>query len=115
MKTSISIKLDKQIKQEAQAVAEKLGLSLSAVVNATLCEFVRTKELHVTIGLKPTPYLARILDQAERDFQEGKNLSPIFDNTKDAITHLRSEVRKIRKHETRIPSSIHQRTLKTAT
>ena len=85
-KTMISIKLDSKIKK----AAEDLGLSLSAVVNATLYEFARTRELHVGTALQPTPYLERILEQAERDFRKGKNLSPAFDNVEDAIRWLKA-------------------------
>lgn len=86
----ISIKLDSKIKKAAKKAAEDLGLSLSAVVNATLYEFARTRELHVGTALQPTPYLERILEQAERDFRKGKNLSPAFDNVEDAIRWLKA-------------------------
>lgn len=112
-KTLVSIKLDSKIKKEAQSIAEELGLTLSAVMNAILREFVRTREIHVGVGLQPTPYLERIIREAERDLREGKNISPVFDNAKDAISYLRKEVRKIKDHETGIPSQIHKRTLKT--
>ncbi|MBI4118716.1 MAG: type II toxin-antitoxin system RelB/DinJ family antitoxin, partial [Parcubacteria group bacterium] len=48
MKTVINIKTDKDVKKNAQGVAEELGLSLSAVINAYLRQFVRNKEIHFT-------------------------------------------------------------------
>lgn len=76
MKTLVSIKLDSKIKKEAQKAAEDLGLTLSAVVNAQLHEFARIKELHVGGALRPTPYLERILLEAENDLATGKVHGP---------------------------------------
>lgn len=88
----ISIKLDSKVKKEAQKAAESAGLTLSAVVNATLHEFARTRELHIGGSLRPTPYLERILMEAEEDMRKGENMSPVFDNSKDAIAYLRKQM-----------------------
>jgi len=72
----VSIKLDPRIKKEAQQAAEDLGLTLSAVVNAQLHEFARVKELHVGGALRPTPYLERVLLEAEKDIASGRVSGP---------------------------------------
>src|SRR3989344_6474301 len=46
MKTVITLKADKEVKESAQKVAAELGLTLSAVVNASLKQFVREKSLN---------------------------------------------------------------------
>ncbi len=92
---------------------EDLGLSLSALTTAFYKQVARDKRVEFSVGLTPTPYLAKILDEALEDMKKGENVSPQFDNAQDAITYLRSEVQKIRKHETRIPSPVRKRTLKT--
>ena len=51
MKINTSIKLDKEIKEQASQIASELGLSLSSVVNATLKKFVT--ERRVTFSLEP--------------------------------------------------------------
>jgi len=51
MKTVINIKTDKEVKKNAKKVAEDLGFSLSAVINAYLKQFVRNKEVY--FGLVP--------------------------------------------------------------
>jgi len=89
-KTLVSIKLDANIKKEAQKAAEDLGLSLSAVVNATLREFVRSKELHVSADWRPTAYLTRVMERAERNYEEGKEVSPRFHDVEDAIKWLKT-------------------------
>ncbi len=45
MKTQINVKIDTDVKKKAQAQAKKLGLSLSAVINATLSQFARDGQL----------------------------------------------------------------------
>lgn len=46
--TILNIKTDKKLKAEAQNLAEELGVSLTAVVNAMLKQFVREKEIVLT-------------------------------------------------------------------
>ncbi len=51
MKTTTSIKLDRDIKEDASKLANELGLSLSSVINATLKKFVN--ERRVVLSLSP--------------------------------------------------------------
>lgn len=49
MKTVLNIKIDSEIKQEAQLLAAELGVPISIVVNAQLKEFLRTKKFSVSL------------------------------------------------------------------
>lgn len=90
----INIKTDRVIKSKAQAIAEELGLSLSAVINALLKQFVRTKRLNVTARPEiPSPYLIKALKESEEDVKKGR-VSPAFTNTKDMITWLNDPKKK---------------------
>lgn len=92
MKTSmITIKVDPKTKTAIQEVAEDLGLSLSALTNAFYKQVARERHVEFSVGLSPTPYLEKILEDAEEDFRTGKNLSPVFSNAKDAIAYLRKQ------------------------
>jgi addiction module RelB/DinJ family antitoxin len=90
MKTIINLKADKEVKEEAQRIAEGLGLSLSAVVNASLKQFIRTRSLYVSMAPHMSPELERILAPIERDIKAKKNLSPAFDRAEDALAYLNS-------------------------
>ena len=48
-KTLISIKVDKEVKEKAQEIARELGFSLSAIVNAYLKQFIRTREVYFSL------------------------------------------------------------------
>jgi addiction module RelB/DinJ family antitoxin len=43
MKATINIKADKEVKENAQELAEDLGVPLSVVINAFLKEFIRNR------------------------------------------------------------------------
>lgn len=89
MKVIINIKADKSVKDAAQKIAEELGLSLSAVVNAQLKQFVRNKSVYFSTIPRMTKELEEIVGVAMKDIKEGKNLSPMFHSAKDAIAYLR--------------------------
>lgn len=88
MKTLINIKADKAVKEEAQKIAEELGLSLSAVMNASLKQFIRNKALHLEAAPQMTEELEKYLGEIEDDIKTGKNISPWFTNAGDAIRYL---------------------------
>ena len=87
MKTQINLKIDESIKLAAQKRAKDLGLSLSAVINATLSQFARTGELHVTAEPEVTPHLAAILDEARADYLAGNTSGP-FETIDELMNHL---------------------------
>lgn len=91
--TSIHIKIEEHIKDQAQKTADELGLSLSAVVKALLKQFIRTKQLSVGIHEIPNDYLLHSLKQSDEDIKKGR-VSPSFDNAKDAIAWLHNPKRK---------------------
>lgn len=89
MKTAmINIKTNKEVKEQAQKLAEELGFSLSAIVTASLKQFVRTREVQFSAAYRMTPYLEGVLAEVEKDIKEGKNISPAFTNAKDMDVYL---------------------------
>ncbi len=89
MNTAIlTIRTEPAVKKQAQKVAESLGFSLSTLVNAYLRNFLKTKTVHFQENYEPTPYLKRVIRQTEKDIKKGKNMSPMFDNAKDAVAWL---------------------------
>ena len=80
MKTMINIKADAAVKREAQQLARKLGLSLSDVLNASLRNFIRTREVRVSDIPEMTTELERMIAVAERDLRSGRNVSPPLKN-----------------------------------
>lgn len=86
MKTQVNLKIDEAVKNKAQKRAKELGLSLSAVMNATLSQFARTGELELSVAPRMTPYLESLVKEAREDYTAGK--LEVFDNAEDLIASL---------------------------
>lgn len=88
MQTVIHIKANKEIKENAQKIAKKLGISLSDVINASLRNFIRTREVYFSDIPRMTPELEKLLDKVERDIKLKRNISPRFKTVEEAIDYL---------------------------
>ncbi|MBI4091977.1 MAG: type II toxin-antitoxin system RelB/DinJ family antitoxin [Candidatus Levybacteria bacterium] len=86
----INIKTEISTKKQAQAVASKLGLSLSALINAYLKEVIKTRRVEFSLDETPSPYLIRVLRQAKKNREAGKG-SPIFDTGEEAVKWLEEQ------------------------
>ncbi|MEK7559532.1 MAG: type II toxin-antitoxin system RelB/DinJ family antitoxin [Patescibacteria group bacterium] len=85
--TSIHVKIESDIKDQAQKTAEELGLSLSAVMKALLKQFIRTQRLSVGVGEEPSAYMIETLKKSDKEYKDG-NTSPSFANVKDSFKWL---------------------------
>lgn len=87
---SILFKTDPKVKTKASKTARTLGLTLSAVLNGYLREFIKTKRISFgaeNMGEEPSPYLIKTLKKSEEDIKAGR-VSPRFKNVKDSIAWL---------------------------
>ena len=90
MKTIINIKADKDIKEKASRTARQMGLPLSTILNAFLRQFVLEKSITFSIPFKPTKWLERVLEEADKDFREDKNIKGPFYSADEMMKSLRS-------------------------
>jgi len=90
MKTVMSFKVDKDVRDKARKVAKKIGVPLSMVVNRQLKQFAKDQRIEFGEPLVPNAKTRKILDEALRDIREGREdkFSPMFDNADDAIRWL---------------------------
>lgn len=89
MNTVIHIKANKEIKENAQRLASELGLSLSDIINASLRNFIRTREVYFSHIPRMTTEFEKLLDRVEGDLKKRRNLSPRFKTAKQAIDYLK--------------------------
>lgn len=89
--TVMALKTDKTVKEQAQKLAKQMGFSLGTLLNAFMRQFVRDKEIAFSAAPqeKLRPEIELLLDETDRDFREGKNISPPFSNAEDAIAYLK--------------------------
>lgn len=85
----INVRTDVGVKKQAQAIAKRLGLSLSAVINAYLKQMVRTKTVAFSLTEKPTDYLLKTLKESEKDIKDGY-ISPAFASADEALKWLKN-------------------------
>lgn len=72
MKTMLNIKIDTQLKDKAKEVANELGIPLGTITVALLRQFVREKEVNLSIEHKPSRSLIDSINEAEKEYSEGK-------------------------------------------
>ena len=87
----VNVKVEPEIKRAAQEVADKLGLSLSAIIKAYLRELIRTRRVEFSAE-EPSDFLVTSLKAAERDIKKGK-VSPAFSKANGAIAWLKDSKR----------------------
>lgn len=90
MKTMLSIKIDKKLKEKAQEVAQVLGVSLNAVINQNIKEFI--SERKITFADHPMPNLKtqKLLDKILADSKANRNFVGPFDTAEEMIKSLNS-------------------------
>ncbi len=89
--TAIYVKTEVETKEKAQKVARELGLSLSAVVNGFLKQFIKAKTLTFSASHEePSAYLKSAIKQAEEHLRTGKH-SPVFRTGEDAVSWLEKQ------------------------
>ena len=84
---SILIKIDPQVKARAQKTAEKMGLSLTSVINRYLKHFITAETITFSTRDEiPNARTARLLKKSEEDVKTGKVIR--FENPDDALAYL---------------------------
>ena len=90
MRTVIHIKTEHEVKENAQKLALELGLNLSDVINASLRNFIRTREVYFSSVPRMTVEFERLLGLVDEDIKKKKNLSKEFDNGEEMDVYLDS-------------------------
>lgn len=84
MNTVLNVKLDPQLKREAQEVAKAIGLPISTVVAAGLREFVRTRSITISDEPRLKPEVEAEILRRSQEAKAGKNVSPAFKTVDEA-------------------------------
>ena len=88
--TMLSIKIDKTVKQNAQELAGKLGVSLNAIVNGYIKEFLIERKVTFTDHPMPNTRTQKVLDRLLADSKANRNIVGPFYTAEDMIKSLRS-------------------------
>ncbi len=83
MKTILNIKIDKEMKDEAKKIADAMGIPLGTITNILLRQFIRDKEINVSLAYKPSTRLVDSIKEADMEYKKGtmkkhKSASELF-------------------------------------
>lgn len=79
MTTTMLIKLDKELKENAQKVAKNFGIPLSTLIRSYLKELTATGRLELNATETMTPQMEKIIKQAELEIKKGQTAGPFAD------------------------------------
>ncbi|MDO8552470.1 MAG: type II toxin-antitoxin system RelB/DinJ family antitoxin [bacterium] len=90
MKTVISVKVDKDVRDRARKVARQMGVPLSMVVNSGLRQFAQEERIvfQTEKVYRMTKKFEKKLEKIEADIKAGRNLSPEFKTAAEMDRYL---------------------------
>lgn len=98
MTTQFMFKMEPKLKKAAMKKAREKGITFSSVLNFAADAFVNDRlNIGLIINEELNQRTKKMLSLALKDIKEGKNLSPEFDNVKDAIAYLKAQTSHARK------------------
>jgi antitoxin component of RelBE/YafQ-DinJ toxin-antitoxin module len=90
MKTTMSFKVDRDVRDRARRAAKAIGLPLSTIVNAQLRDFAEERRIEFREPFVPNPRTAKILREAMKEIKarDTRGWSPPFERMDHAIAWL---------------------------
>ncbi|MDO4712793.1 MAG: DUF6364 family protein [Candidatus Saccharibacteria bacterium] len=88
MNVTTSIKLDADVKRQAQEVAKSAGLTLSGLINSYLTQVVATRRIELFAPEPMTPQMEQLVARLEAEIAAG-DISPEFTSADDFLAGLK--------------------------
>ena len=85
-KTSMSIRLDSEVKEQAQQVFNNLGMDMTTAINIFLRQAIQYQGLHFDVRLDENRKLLEVLT----DLDQNRNMSQSFELVSDLMEDLRA-------------------------
>ena len=85
-KTSMSIRLDSEVKEQAQQVFSNLGMDMTTAINIFLRQAIQYQGLPFDVRLDENRKLLEVLT----DFDQNRNMSQSFESVSDLMEDLRA-------------------------
>ena len=85
-KTSMSIRLDSEVKEQAQQVFNNLGMNMTTAINIFLRQAIQYQGLPFDVRLDENRKLLEVLT----DLNQNRNMSQSFESVSDLMEDLRA-------------------------
>lgn len=79
---TMNIRLDEETRQGLKDFAAHIGIPATSLVNASIKQMLRTGTVTFGHELTSTPYLQKIIKEAEADYKAGRNITTVKTDTK---------------------------------
>ena len=96
--TSISIRMDSKLKEQAENVLTQFGLNMTTVVNMLFHQIVREQSIPLSLSLNPRIGVRDELDMAKTDRlagYKGRTADSVADDMEQIIAEAEHDARKI--------------------
>ncbi|MEI6810448.1 MAG: type II toxin-antitoxin system RelB/DinJ family antitoxin [Candidatus Nomurabacteria bacterium] len=89
MNTTMLIKTNKELKNEASRIAKEMGVPLTTVVNAFLAQFVRDKRLSISIEPMPNKAKLALWESISKESDKDMKNTKSYTNADELIADLK--------------------------
>lgn len=89
MNTTILLKTDKVLKNEASRVAKELGVSLTTVINAYLRQFVRDRQIVISLNPMLKKEKIALYEKISAEMDKEMKTAKHYTNARDLIADLK--------------------------
>ena len=87
---TLIVKTDPDVKEGITRFAAELGMPVSVLVNISLKNLIREKQINLSLPYKMTPYLEKVIAKVERDRKKGLNMAGPFKTVAEMRSYLES-------------------------
>ena len=88
MQTTLTVKLEKELRDEARATAEELGVPLTTVLTALMRQFVRERKLSISASPAPTKEKLALWERISAEADKERSVK-VFSDVEDLLKDLR--------------------------
>ena len=74
----MNIRMDEDTRRKLKEFAGQVGIPATSLVNASIKQMLRNQQVVLSTNLEPTPYLEKIIKEAEADYAAGKNITTTY-------------------------------------
>lgn len=89
MNTTILLKTDKELKNEASRVAKELGVPLTTVMNAYLRQFVRDRRISLSVEPMPNKVKLALWESISKEMDKEMKTAKRYTNADELIADLK--------------------------
>ena len=85
----MNIRMDEDTRRKLKEFSGQVGIPATSLVNASIKQMLRNQQVILSTKLEPTPYLEKIIKDAEDDYAVGKNITTTGSD-EETLAFLRS-------------------------